>query len=240
MGYEDYLTRVGVSYRKMGSPKKDAIMIALLLHILVLLVLNILSLSDAANRGQEITQIEVETAYELPSQEEDLQESSQKSQEVVTHRISSKDEKYDIKKLRNSLKSLKNINNIIDKDQQVDLFSPEALRRDIKVNDTSTNLVQTDTSKRVYTGASTIYFSLKGRYQRYIPNPVYTCPKGGKVVVIITVNQYGKVIDCEIDKNRTKVRDQCLYQAALSYTKKSIFSTSGKLFQKGYISYQFQ
>ncbi len=234
--------KIGTLYNNLFPTKKNAIIITIVIHILLLIILNITSLSYTINTQNESIEVQVEMEEELPKEKENILISErQNNQKIETHIASSKDEKYDIKKLRNSLKSLKNINNTMDKNKQVDLFSPEATKRDIRADDTpANNSEELNTRKKIYTGKSTIYFSLKGRYQKYIPNPIYICPKGGIVVVNITVNQNGKVIDCQIDQNKTKVKDECLYQTALNYSKRTIFSISNRKSQKGYISYQFQ
>ena len=57
---------------------------------------------------------------------------------------------------------------------------------------------------------SSISFSLKDRRAVKIPNPVYTCDQAGKIVVNISVNESGYVIDSAINKGSSTSTNECL------------------------------
>lgn len=83
-------------------------------------------------------------------------------------------------------------------------------------------------------------WSLKGRELREkIPNPVYTCEGSGKVVVKIEVNQNGYVTDTKIDKRKSTTRNECLFDNAMLYARRALFSRSSKSKQEGTITYFF-
>ncbi len=88
---------------------------------------------------------------------------------------------------------------------------------------------------------SSISFSLKGRRAVKIPNPVYTCNNAGKIVVNITVDANGYVIDTSINKGSSTTSNECLTGQALEYAAGARFSKlSGRNSQPGTITYHFR
>ncbi|MDD7884579.1 energy transducer TonB [Flavivirga sp. 57AJ16] len=86
---------------------------------------------------------------------------------------------------------------------------------------------------------STISFSLVDRDKIYIPIPVYLCEVDGKIVVNVTVNENGNVIDAYINTSSTS-NNECLIEHALEYAKDSQFSKSPtKKKQLGTITFHF-
>lgn len=86
---------------------------------------------------------------------------------------------------------------------------------------------------------STISFSLKDRQKMFIPIPVYLCEEDGKIIVNITVNANGNVIDSYINSSSTS-DNECLIEHALEYAKQSQFSTdASKPKQIGTITFYF-
>ncbi|WP_308991461.1 hypothetical protein QLS71_005440 [Mariniflexile litorale] len=86
---------------------------------------------------------------------------------------------------------------------------------------------------------STVSFSLVDRKKVYIPIPVYLCEVDGKIVVNITVNADGNVIDAYINSSSNS-KNACLIGHALDYAKSSQFSTdSSKKTQLGSITFSF-
>ncbi|MBQ2248363.1 MAG: energy transducer TonB [Tidjanibacter sp.] len=91
-------------------------------------------------------------------------------------------------------------------------------------------------------GSVTVSYSLSEpvRHAIRMPVPAYMCEGGGEVVVEITVNTSGEVVDCKVvDKVSTK--NNCLREAALSKAGVSLFNAdpSAPARQKGRISYMF-
>ena len=86
---------------------------------------------------------------------------------------------------------------------------------------------------------STISFSLVDREKIYIPIPVYLCEVDGKIIVNITVNENGSVIDAYINTSSTS-DNECLIEHALEYAKDSQFSKNPtKKTQLGSITFYF-
>ena len=88
-------------------------------------------------------------------------------------------------------------------------------------------------------GKSTISFSLVDRKKVHIPIPIYLCEIGGKIVINITVNASGNVIDAYANSS-SSTSNECLIEHALEYAKKSQFSAdSTKESQIGSITFLF-
>ncbi|MCB7481660.1 energy transducer TonB family protein [Christiangramia sediminis] len=88
---------------------------------------------------------------------------------------------------------------------------------------------------------SSISFSLKGRRAVKIPNPVYTCDTAGKVVINITVDANGYVIDSSVNKGSSTTSNECLTDRALEYSAGARFSKlAGRNSQPGTITYHFR
>ncbi|MEC3906592.1 hypothetical protein VOI54_06150 [Tamlana sp. 2201CG12-4] len=86
---------------------------------------------------------------------------------------------------------------------------------------------------------SSIRFSLVNRKKVYIPIPVYLCEVDGKIVVNITVNALGKVVDTYVNSSSTS-NNECLIERALEYAKQSQFSAdASKEKQIGSITFFF-
>ena len=103
-----------------------------------------------------------------------------------------------------------------------------------KVND----LLKQQQSAGVNT-KSTVSFSLVNRKKVYIPVPVYLCEVDGKIVINITVNANGSVIDTYVN-NASTSKNECLIEHALEYARSSQFSAdASKKTQLGSITFSF-
>lgn len=88
---------------------------------------------------------------------------------------------------------------------------------------------------------SSISFSLIGRSAIDIPNPIYTCDTPGKIVVNITVNANGDVIETSVNKGSSTTNNECLTEMAQKYAREAQFSElPGRTSQPGTITYNFQ
>lgn len=90
-----------------------------------------------------------------------------------------------------------------------------------------------------YKGPTRIEYDLGGRGHRYIYRPIYKCQGSGKVIVAITVNPEGEVIDAKISSaNTTEI---CILETALASAKRSLFEIdmNADPKQRGTISYEF-
>ncbi|AUP81642.1 hypothetical protein C1H87_14680 [Flavivirga eckloniae] len=86
---------------------------------------------------------------------------------------------------------------------------------------------------------STISFSLANREKRHIPIPIYLCEVDGKIIINITVNDTGNVIEAYVNTSSTS-SNECLIEHALEYAKESRFSEDPtKKTQLGSITFYF-
>ena len=86
---------------------------------------------------------------------------------------------------------------------------------------------------------SSISYYLEGRSDRSLPIPIYLCDAKGKIVVNITVNNNGTVINASISKSSTS-KNACLKEHALEYAKEAKFDNSSKPKQTGSITFEFK
>lgn len=87
---------------------------------------------------------------------------------------------------------------------------------------------------------TTITYNLKDRTALELPNPVYTCDKGGKIVISIVVDALGKINKATYNPTLSTTTNGCLIDAALEYTQQSRFTTKGdRNRQMGTITYLF-
>lgn len=107
-----------------------------------------------------------------------------------------------------------------------------------KVND----LLKKQTKKKEAPASSnrktTIRYSLVNRTDEYLPIPIYLCEAGGKIVVNITVDALGNVIDTYVNTSSTST-NECLIESALEYAKKAKFNASPNNKQLGSITFNF-
>jgi len=75
----------------------------------------------------------------------------------------------------------------------------------------------------------------------WVMNPGYTCGYGasGKVVVRISVDQGGKVLQATYDAAASNGANPCMIEQSLAYAKKSKFNDKAIPNQSGYIIYKF-
>lgn len=87
---------------------------------------------------------------------------------------------------------------------------------------------------------TTISYRLVNRKAMSLPNPVYTCAGGGKVVINVTVNDRGIVEKANYNKSASTTNNGCLIDSALEYANSARFTTAaGKTSQLGTITYNF-
>lgn len=87
---------------------------------------------------------------------------------------------------------------------------------------------------------TTITYNLKDRNALDLPNPVYTCDTGGKIVISIVVDALGKIEKATYNPTLSSSTNGCLIDAALEYTQQSRFTTKAdRDRQLGTITYLF-
>lgn len=113
-----------------------------------------------------------------------------------------------------------------------------------KMKETYETSLKKETSKKKSSKGSnrktTISYSLKDRKALKLPNPVYTCEGGGKIVISIEVDALGHILSATYNKGLSTTTNGCLIDSALEYANQARFTTlAGKNGQLGTISYNF-
>jgi len=86
---------------------------------------------------------------------------------------------------------------------------------------------------------STMPYSLVDRTHKFLPTPIYLCEKSGKIVINITVNHLGKVIQTSVNGSSTS-KNECLIDHAIEYAENARFSAdASKKTQIGTITFSF-
>ncbi len=86
---------------------------------------------------------------------------------------------------------------------------------------------------------STVHYTLVGRTHVYLPVPVYLCEIDGQVIINITVNSEGTVVDTKVSSS-SKSSNQCLIEHAKEYAKNARFNEDlTKNNQLGSITFYF-
>ena len=87
---------------------------------------------------------------------------------------------------------------------------------------------------------TSVSYSLVDRNNFRLPPPIYTCIEGGKVVINISVDALGNVIQASFNEKSSGTSNGCLVDNAIIYALKAKFNTAVKASQKGTITYLFQ
>jgi hypothetical protein len=135
------------------------------------------------------------------------------------------------------LEAAKNLSESVNKN----LAKEVADLSDIKMPVETTEGMEPDSIKNViYAGESNIVYYLDNRHHISLPVPVYLSQGGGKVIVDITVNRQGKVVEAISRKNRS-LQDQQILLYAQEAASRTVFnsSTEAPRLQKGTIHYTF-
>jgi TonB family protein len=108
-----------------------------------------------------------------------------------------------------------------------------------KVNDLLKNQTKKKDAPESSNRKTTIRYSLVDRTDEYLPIPIYLCEAGGKIVINITVDAQGNVINTYVNTSSTST-NECLIESALEYAKEAKFNAKpNKKPQLGSITFNF-
>ncbi len=197
----------------------------------------IIEFPEIIQEQDEIVEEEVEPQEELPT-EPSSQSSINQNQRTnrASNRLSTSEEFFDEEYL-NEVEAARQL--VSDVRNQL---SKESVKlEDIKMPVETTEGMDPDSIKNViYTGESNIVYYLENRYHISLPVPVYLAQGGGTVIVDISVNRNGNVVEASVRKN-SSIRDEQIYTYAEVAALRTIFNTDIKApdIQKGTIQYTF-
>lgn len=103
-------------------------------------------------------------------------------------------------------------------------------------NDSSEDIsIETGSNKN-----STMSYSLVNRTHKFLPTPIYLCETSGKIIINITVNDKGRVVETSVNGSSTST-NECLIDHALEYANNARFSSDlSKKSQIGTITFSFK
>lgn len=94
-------------------------------------------------------------------------------------------------------------------------------------------------NNKSYSGPVTASFNMAGRDPMENPIPTYRCKTNGVVVVLVSIDESGKVIEARINEAKSVAND-CLREESVDYAKKWKFDySSSKRKQDGTITFTF-
>lgn len=207
--------------------------------------------------GQQEDEYVIEMALTEEDLEEILKEEERKLEEIAqndpikTHRAFNETAKPNIKNPE-PLKTLQELREEREMNEsESDFLSNDAgfaanLKELAKKREEKKNkLGEREAQKKEYTQnlaerRTTISFSLVDRDAYDLPPPIYTCLRGGKVVVNIKVDASGDVMEASFNEKSSTTNDYCLIENAIAYAQKARFSSHSKQTQIGTITYLFQ
>jgi len=214
----------------------------------LVLILYSIKLKSTPPQTDEVT-YDIELAEEDPLPEEEQLEEILQQTEIETHRAYNEAEKF-LSASRKATTSedldqkLAEIDEAISKVEQtkMDVTPAKSKKTDEKPQSKddidSKNL--SDQEQEGFNRRTTISYRLKNRKDIALPNPVYTCPGSGKIVITIEVNALGIVKKCSFNKNASTTNNQCLIDAALEYAAQARFTTdASRENQLGTITFNF-
>jgi len=230
-----------------------AVMGTLVFHILIVLafILADVNMKGSVNEEELLIEFpdnlpeieEEELEEEINDEREDLgQENLNDRTNVASNRLAtenittSTDDFFDddyLKEVEAAKQLVSDVNNQISK-KIIDI-------EDIEMPAETTDGMNPDSIKNViYVGESNIVYYLENRYHLSLQNPLYLAHGGGQVVVNISVNQQGRVVEANPVKNN-KVRDEQIYIYAKAAALRTVFNAdlTAPATQKGTIHYTF-
>ena len=213
---------------------KALIITTMLMSIVVLSMYNISMFNKQKEQSEILMEIPEEfLAEEEPEPEEELiaQEDRQLDPSSRTHAAYNEDfEDHD--EIEQRIKSLTEAEQT---EQAPEEEAPAESDESIPIVEEKKPAPEEETNNR----NSSLTYNLKDRKSVDLPNPVYTCNGSGRVVVKIEVNQNGYVTNTKVDKKRSSTRNECLFDNAMDYARKALFSSSDIEKQEGTITYYF-
>jgi len=200
-----------------------------------------------------------EVYMELPTQtiEEETKETKTSSKDAGTNKAFNEDEAY--KELMKNFKTLspddhrrpsKSSEATASKSSKDVTYSVKGYRGDYAINSQAEktyqeikeqlqSIKQKEQIAEHSKSRSNVTYSLKDRVLEFYKTPRYLCEAGGKVVVSITVNANGDVIEADYNK-ASNTANTCLVDYAINYAKAAQFNVSDNATQIGTITFLFK
>jgi len=229
---------------------KALIITSLLFAVLFLALYNLNMANQKKAAGEMLVDLEQFQKEKAPEEEPEEQEEQPKQprRNVQTNKAYNEDKEARDAEMKNKLDEIFKKNSARQEaEQSEDTQGDGNYQVNKKTADRNKDASNGDDSSEESSQKSAVYdyssisFSLKGRRAVKIPNPVYTCDVAGKIVINISVDANGYVLDTSLNKGSSTSGNECLVERAMEYAAGARFSKlAGKNEQPGTITYYFR
>jgi membrane-associated HD superfamily phosphohydrolase len=229
---------------------KALIITSLLFAVLFLALYNLNMANKKKAAGEMLVDLEQFQKEKAPEEEQEEQEEQpqQQRRNVQTNKAYNEDKEARDADMKNKLDEIFQKNSASQEaEESEDTQGDGNYQVNKKTADRKKDASNGDDSSEESSQKSAVYdyssisFSLKGRRAVKIPNPVYTCDVAGKIVINISVDANGFVIDTSLNKGSSTSGNECLVERAMEYAAGARFSKlAGKNEQPGTITYYFR
>lgn len=244
---------------------KYGITLAVVLHLIVFVCLNLYKVSNPVEMPQRKVQVEIEADdYEVSLTPEEIealigkQNPNEEIRNIISDNNDDREKSYDnYSKFSTSDKSAEE--RVRDFERQAfedaknvrDASGEKIIKdfnSDVKIygGENNSNSTNASSSPNAYAGKTVLSYDLKDRKPKdnndwHIRNPGYRCKGSGKVVVIIKVDKFGLVKEAKLDETSSSGYSSCMVENAIKYALLSKFNykENADQIQTGRIFYNF-
>lgn len=239
--------------KRLNGEDKAGIYITVITHLTVIIVLLLSQINSQLKKGESfVIDFSREEAIEKQEQEERQRAIDEAFDELISRRVEEMIAGNSGTDFRNVAVNRSSLKDDRDTDAEKLYEDAEKLAEDLKngftPQESEDDYLELPSSQKKdnqketveYTGPSVVSYNLKGRKASYLRIPAYRCYGGGMVVVIITVDNAGNVINAKVQDEGSS-DDKCLREYALMAAKIARFSKdpTAPARQMGDIVYQF-
>ena len=239
---------------RLSGEDKAGLYITVIIHLTVIVVLLLSSVSAQIRRGESfVIDFSREEALEKKAAEQRLQEEKDAFDELIDKRIEDMIAGRVSPSARNMAVDRSSLKDDRGTDAQKLYEDADKLARELREGYTAEQAdedyvdISPEKKKKAeegkakeYSGPSVVSYDLGGRKASHLSIPAYRCYGGGIVVVLISVDNSGRVTGAKVQDSGSS-DDSCLREYALIAAKQSRFSADPKApaRQNGDIVYQF-
>ena len=237
------------------NKKKSLIITSLFMCIVLLLLLQIKMSATLAEQEEQWYELDIEKIEEIEQFIEELATSevekiethkayneSENSQNAATTSQRAVSQKSNLEKYIEELEQERENEQLVamSSDAENTISSYKKYEKKETQKSQAKEVVKGNDNEETVNKKTSNYYHLTGRKIVYFPNPVYTCNAFGKIVINITVDTYGSVINTEYNTASSTSSNGCLIDQALLYAQQAKFNKeTSKPQQIGTITYIF-
>lgn len=242
---------------KQYEGKLIGIMGTIIVHLIIAIIFMSIKLSSVYHelRSEFLVEFENEDIIEdeiieVPLSLQELFEDDDRFRDIVRNIANEDVADIDPSELQDRVKEeliasgkLKEDNFIDDKKNEIDAMDQgeTAIESSDKEKELPEDELSANEMAALYQGPTRVYYFLKGRHHIKLPIPIYKCENSGLIVVNIIVGRNGHITQYSLNETKSTTSDACLYEAAVSAIKRTVFNpdNSAEKKQSGNITFEF-